>query len=160
MNETVLRNRQHTEQQKVKISNSVKKLWAKNRKGKTYEEMYGTEKTILLKEKLRLAKLGRKMPWNKIKATGENSSNWKGGISRSYKTGYYSIEYKSWRKQVFERDDYTCQHCGVRGYITAHHIKSFAYYPKLKYILSNGITLCENCHSKTDNYKGRNKGRI
>lgn len=80
---------------------------------------------------------------------------WKGGTSRGYKTGYYSAEYKNWRKAVFERDDYVCRECGLAGYITAHHIKSFAYYPELRYKLFNGLTLCETCHSKTDNYKGR-----
>jgi hypothetical protein len=25
--------------------------------------------------------------------------------------------------------------------------------------INNGITLCEDCHSKTDNYKGRNKNK-
>ena len=91
--------------------------------------------------------------------TGRNSRNWKGGISRTYRTGYYSPRYKKWRTDVFERDNYTCKKClttGDKSYLTAHHIKSFAYYPKLRFKLSNGITLCELCHSKTDNYKGRN----
>ena len=87
---------------------------------------------------------------------GADHPKWKGGISRGYKTGYYSSEYRRWRKAVFKRDSYTCQDCGIQGgYLTAHHIKSQAYYPKLRYKLSNGMTLCEDCHSQTDNYKGR-----
>lgn len=98
-------------------------------------------------------------PWNKGKKMprGENSPNWKGGTSRCYKLGYWSPEYKEWRSKVFERDKYTCK-CGFSGssgYLTAHHIKSFAKYPKLRYVVSNGITLCEECHKKTDNYKGK-----
>lgn len=90
--------------------------------------------------------------------TGEKHHNWKGGKSLGYKTGYYSTKYKQWRVSVFERDSYTCQYCGVAGvYLTAHHIKSFAHYPDLRFILGNGVTLCEPCHSKTDSYKGRNK---
>ena len=91
--------------------------------------------------------------------SGELARNWKGGISRTYKTGYYTPKYREWRIKVFERDNYTCQKCGVSGnkkYLTAHHIKSFSHYPELRFSLSNGITLCEPCHSKTDNYKGRN----
>ena len=91
--------------------------------------------------------------------SGENSPAWKGGISRNYKRGYYSKEYKNWRKSVFERDCFTCQECGEIGYITAHHIKSFAKYPELRYDVDNGVTLCEKCHSKTDNYKGKNSGK-
>ena len=88
---------------------------------------------------------------------GELAGNWKGGISRAYKTGYYSIEYKAWREAVFIRDIFTCQGCGKMGYITAHHIKSFTHYPESRFDLENGITLCEDCHSQTDNYKGKNK---
>ena len=100
-------------------------------------------------------------PWNKGKKMPrcEGSPNWKGGKSIRYKRGYNSPEYREWRLKVFERDNYTCT-CGFNGregYITAHHIKSFAKYPKLRYVVSNGSTLCEKCHSLTDNYKGRAK---
>lgn len=95
---------------------------------------------------------------------GSKNSNWKGGVSKKYKQEYRYGEYKDWRKAVFKRDNYTCQMCGAYGgegvYITAHHIKSFAHYPEERYNILNGLTLCEVCHSKTDNYKGRNKRRI
>ncbi len=95
--------------------------------------------------------------WKKGDNKGEENWNWKGGVSRAYKTGFYSIEYREWRKSVFERDGYVCQKCfKKRGqYITAHHIKSFAKYPELRFEIDNGLTLCEKCHEETDNYKGR-----
>lgn len=83
----------------------------------------------------------------------ENNPNWNNGNSRCYKMGYYSAEYKEWRKSVFTRDNYTCQKCNAKFYITAHHIKSFSFFPELRYEINNGITLCEGCHSMTDNYK-------
>ncbi len=99
------------------------------------------------------------IPWNKGKKLprGEKSNNWKGGISRSYKDGYGSPEYKEWRKSVFERDKYICIKCSAKGYLTAHHIKSWARYPKLRFVVSNGITLCENCHILIDKYRARFK---
>jgi DNA-directed RNA polymerase subunit RPC12/RpoP len=56
-------------------------------------------------------------------------------------------EYIKWRNAVFERDGYICQVCGKKGgNLNAHHIKSFAKNKKLRTVLSNGITLCEDCH--------------
>lgn len=62
----------------------------------------------------------------------------------------YSVEAAKWRKAVFERDDYSCQVCRVRGgYLEADHIKPWAYFPDLRFELSNGRTLCRPCHDKT-----------
>lgn len=90
--------------------------------------------------------------------TGKNNPLWKGGKSRGYKTGYYSARYKNWRREIFIRDEFTCRKCGKKHiFITAHHIKSFAYFPELRFEVDNGLTLCEDCHKETDNYKGRAK---
>ena len=92
------------------------------------------------------------------KNTGKNHHLWNGGSSKGYKKGYKNNRnYRLWREAVFKRDDYTCQDCKSNSvYITAHHIKSWAKFPELRLELSNGRTLCEKCHSLTDNYKGRN----
>ncbi|SER87498.1 HNH endonuclease [Psychrobacillus sp. OK032] len=55
--------------------------------------------------------------------------------------------YKPFREGVFERDDYTCQCCNVRGAeINAHHILNFADNPECRTDVDNGITLCKMCH--------------
>lgn len=60
----------------------------------------------------------------------------------------------TWRKQVFIRDNYTCQHCsdksgnGHKVILNAHHIKFFKHFPELRYDADNGITLCKKCHKK------------
>ena len=105
------------------------------------------------------SQVGKRLP-PRLDNRGPLNNMWKGGRSKNYKTGYYSTEYKHWRTDVFKRDEYTCRGCGVvSGYLTAHHIKSFAHYPELRFELTNGLTLCEPCHSKTDNYKGRGMKR-
>lgn len=69
-------------------------------------------------------------------------------------------EYGDWRTSVFERDDYTCKSCGqIGGKLEAHHIKTFNQYPELRFELSNGITLCKQCHKKhhKEDRNGRKK---
>lgn len=67
------------------------------------------------------------------------------------------VEYKIWRESVFLRDNYTCQECGARNYaglgktvrLEAHHVKSLATHPEMKFSVPNGQTLCRACHLKT-----------
>ena len=93
--------------------------------------------------------LGMKFP----DRSGENSHLWRGGVSTENELARKSPEYKKWRKLVFERDNYTCVNCNKKGLkIQADHIKPFSLYKKLRYELSNGRTLCVECHKKTDTY--------
>lgn len=93
---------------------------------------------------------------------GKKNGNWKGGITPINKLIRKSVEYKLWRKAVFERDNYTCIFCGERGgELHPDHIKPFALFPELRFAIDNGRTLCKSCHMKTDtwgyrasNYKG------
>lgn len=79
--------------------------------------------------------------------TKESSPNWRGGITPEHRAIRNSKEYADWRQKVFERDDWTCQTCNIRGgIIHAHHIKSFSDYPELRFVLENGVTLCEEHH--------------
>jgi hypothetical protein len=59
-------------------------------------------------------------------------------------------QHNKWRNSVMSRDKYTCKRCGYKGSrkkdIQAHHIKTFANYPTLRYEVNNGITLCKKCH--------------
>lgn len=79
---------------------------------------------------------------------GEKSPFWKPNISREDRERNRDYrEYKTWRKEVFSRDDYTCRKCGSRGGdLAAHHINGFSKFPELRTNLNNGATLCKNCH--------------
>ena len=123
-----------------------------------------------VKEKMR----GRK-PWNKgtkgiMKA---NSGSFKKGCTPWHKgKGITPKErlfrnhkcYTDWRMEVLKRDNFTCVLCGYKSHtrikgksdINVDHIKPYALYPKLRTELSNGRTLCIDCHKKTDTF-GLNK---
>lgn len=106
------------------------------------------------KEKLRITsiKAGCKPPI--IKA--EKHYLWKGGVSGRRFQQIKGIGYYAWRKAVFTRDNWICQECNQRGgKLQAHHIKPFALYPELSLSIDNGLTLCFQCHKKTDSYCGR-----
>jgi len=91
-----------------------------------------------------------------------------------------SQKFLIWRKQIFERDNYTCQACLIRSakgtgrvklhahhlkafseLLTQHNIQSFVEAMDCKEIwdISNWQTLCLDCHKKTDSYK-RNQNTI
>lgn len=57
-----------------------------------------------------------------------------------------SERYKAWRMSVFERDGFVCVACGSKKDLQAHHIKTWKKNKKLRYEVSNGITLCRKCH--------------
>ena len=86
---------------------------------------------------------------------GENASNWKGGISPKYHIIRHCMEYRLWRKSVFERDNWTCIWCGSKKELQADHIKRFAEFPELRFAIDNGRTLCRKCHLTTETYGKR-----
>ena len=55
--------------------------------------------------------------------------------------------YREWRNKVFGRDGFRCVKCGTRSGIQAHHKKPWSTDPKMRFLVSNGETLCEGCHS-------------
>ena len=112
-------------------------------------------------EKLRIANIGKKRGPLSLEVRkkmseirkGANNWNWKGGIWAKNLKKRGTFEYKLWREEVYKRDDYTCKICGEKGgKLNADHIKPFAYFPELRLEVSNGRTLCVECHRKTDTY--------
>ena len=53
-----------------------------------------------------------------------------------------------WRKKVFERDRYMCTMCGddKGGNLNAHHLNGWHTFPKERFDINNGVTLCSSCH--------------
>ncbi|MEK9135114.1 MAG: NUMOD3 domain-containing DNA-binding protein [Patescibacteria group bacterium] len=110
---------------------------------------YHTEET---KRKISEAHRGMKKPWvippnNK----GENNSNWQGGKSFELYSAHWTA---TLRGLIRKRDNYICCVCGKpQGKIThdVHHID----YNKKNCNPVNLITLCHNCHVKTNKIRER-----
>ncbi len=84
--------------------------------------------------------------------SGKNHPRWKGGATPWRKWIMETPQYRIWRRAVFERDNYTCQKCAVRGGdIQAHHIHPVRDNINTLRIfdVDNGITLCTECHRET-----------
>jgi hypothetical protein len=80
---------------------------------------------------------------------GDKGSNWKGGVSTENRIAYCSLDYRTWRKDVFERDGYTCQKTKIRGHkLHPHHVYAFAKHHDLRYDVKNGITLSISEHKR------------
>lgn len=83
--------------------------------------------------------------------------NWKGGVDIVNRRIRQSEEYSAWRISVWQRDYWTCKNCGHKGKdIVAHHIKSFSKYPKVRFDVENGVTLCRSCHKRVHSEIGFN----
>lgn len=101
---------------------------------------------------------GKSRAWLIGRYTGDKCVFWKGGVSSKNVLIRSSYQYADWRKSVFERDNYTCQICNARGVkLHADHIKPFAYFPELRFDITNGRTLCVPCHKETDTYLQKSK---
>lgn len=78
---------------------------------------------------------------------GSASHLWKGGLVDSNMRVRNHKMYAEWRDKVFARDDYECQSClAVGNKLAAHHIVKFSESVRLRLKVSNGITLCRQCH--------------
>lgn len=85
-------------------------------------------------------------------SSGEDHWNWKGGVTPVNQEQRNSEEASAWRRAVYERDMYHCRICKQNGELHAHHIKPWAAFPESRFDISNGITLCTQCHTNIHTY--------
>ena len=83
------------------------------------------------------------------KFTGKGNPQYKDGRTRKYTKAFYlSKEWRKLRKEIYKRDNYTCQECNKKGgRLHAHH-KIPVGICKDPLDKSNIITLCSKCHNK------------
>lgn len=77
-----------------------------------------------------------------------------------------TVENYHFRKNVFKRDDYTCQCChrkskkGESVILNVHHIVNYYSHPNDRYDINNGITLCEECHKEFHKKYGNKENNL
>jgi biopolymer transport protein ExbD len=144
---------------KYKRTEETRKKLSEAHKGQV-PYMLGKKHTPESLLKMSLAHKG-KTAWNKGKTTSENIRKklseahllLTGGVSPINERIRKSILAINWREAVFKRDNWTCCICKNRGgKLNAHHIQAFSKYPELRFAVENGLTLCRECHKKTENY--------
>jgi hypothetical protein len=133
------------------------------RKRKIAKKLLGIKRSEEFKEKVSVAQ------------RGEKGYQWKGGRSSFVWLLRSCYFYKRWRREVYSRDQYTCQKCRqAGGDLEAHHIVSFAQLLtkynvtsfdvglrcKELWDVANGITYCAKCHAEEDVFRGRTYGQI
>ncbi len=59
-----------------------------------------------------------------------------------------NVEAYHFRKAVKERDHNICVICGAEEKLVVHHLESFKDNESLRYEVSNGVTLCRDCHTE------------
>lgn len=107
--------------------------------------------TEAARAKMRAAAIG--------KHDGEKHWNWQGGIDKPNRYLRTTLEYKAFVTAVRTRDSRTCVLCGSKKRVQVDHIKSYAEYPELRLVVSNGRCLCYECHRKTPTW-GRKKKKV
>jgi len=114
----------------------------KETKGKIGEANKGRKQSKEHKRKRSIAMLGKNL--------GEKSVNWNPDREALKRNLRNDPEYKQWVIKVKKRDNNTCRfkNKDCSGYNIAHHIKSWSKYPKLRYKVNNGITLCQAHHPR------------
>lgn len=106
---------------------------------------------------------------------GENSTNWKGGVTSigaAIRTCNLMLIFK---KFVLERDNYKCVKCGInKNDLEIHHIIPISVIIKkyniqnvedsrscdLLWDTTNGITVCKDCHMKLDKFRRKRKSMV
>lgn len=93
------------------------------------------------------------------KRSGENNPMWNPDLTeedrkereeRRYTKNPESIK---WRKDIYARDNYTCQCCGDNrgGNLNSHHKNGWNLFKEERYNIENGITFCDICHKEFHN---------
>ena len=89
-------------------------------------------------------------------ASGEDHGNWLGGDGGIRDTAVFA----EFRRTILKRDHWTCRECGDHNHkgrgsrvvLHVHHIEPLCIAPDRILDPSNAVTLCFECHKRTETY--------
>lgn len=83
-----------------------------------------------------------------LHATGENHRNFNSNLTIEDRQGRdYIIANKEWSRSIMNKDGFKCQICEYKGKkLVAHHLDGYHWCNKRRLDMTNGVTLCYNCH--------------
>jgi len=134
--------------------------------------------------KVHSKKTKAKMSKSRIGKIGPKATAWKGGKTslNCRVKGFIHKRYK-WYYRVYQKDNWRCTKCGLKGKIDAHHIDPISKIikritlnkvfkddsEKFMFVVShpdiididlkNGITLCRSCHKEAHNRWGSHNAK-
>ena len=123
----VYKHKPHSDNTKEKMSQTSKKVgkgkWMKNRK------------------------------WSKELIKKRWETRYSRVYPRKFKTSekkHLDTKYKYWMLEVKKRDNWKCRllSSDCNGRLESHHIFNWIDYPELRYVITNGITLCAFHHPR------------
>lgn len=92
----------------------------------------------------------------KLFHSGENAYNWnslKTDEEREYRRN--DRQYRTFRREVLEKDGNKCQCCGSTKDLDAHHKNGYSWCKEQRYDVNNGAALCYSCHCDFHEKYGR-----
>ena len=163
-----------TEQQRIDICNKYQDAFSTTELSEMYSIAVASIRRLLKKNNIPIRSRSESKKQKRFleKISGENAWNWKGGTVKLKNKIRKLPEYTTWRTKVYERDDYTCQNCGVKSskkhkvilncdhivplskIVEDNNISSIEEAISCKQIWDedNGRTLCYNCHLETETW--------
>lgn len=86
---------------------------------------------------------------------GPNSYQWiadRSKVKGGERVHYNNAAYRQWRMAVFQRDGFLCVLCNEKSRLKeAHHIIRYSVCPERQLDVTNGVTLCVDCHRSIKN---------
>ena len=81
----------------------------------------------------------------KRKANGTQKKT-KSGTQCKNQVWRNTADYRAWREVILSRGHCEITNCNSTTDLQAHHIKSAASFPELRFDISNGMCICSTCH--------------